>query len=1233
MAKRIRNDCGCGGGKNNCVTKKAKEWIEAELKRLDCGCGCKGVKAFKQKYGLVGGKVLMDCPPGWKTDALTCIAPCNGDEFDDPLTCRKKCEPGWVDDGLTCRKPITATMNDCPPGSKDIAGTCHAPIVTTLDPCPAGSRDVAGTCWGPVRQDCVHDCFKHPAPGCRRWECGRLRGAFGEDWGPKWCNSCNLNCGKTCWNVDGITRGLAERNMRTTGGITKQLHERDLRLSGGEVILQAIRGKEIRGRVDFEALVKELDAGLKDLFSENGALARAFDPNKNGVNEAFRKFGDDMKSVLDEVGRKIKEGFDKMGADAKAAFEQFARDAESKFKQFGDDFVKAMKDPDFWIEAIGVMAMIGAAALGMFATVITAGIGAPALVGLMAAAAMVGPSVRMIAAAARNEPIDVLDIAELLVSAGTAIIPGLGPMATTAMKVGTTAASITIACVRTAQDFGMIPSTCIANCPPPPPSPPFTEPPMEPPYPPPAPPPGQKTEEEILALQPANTVNFSLRDPRRDNPDYISGPAWVAQYRALHYSSNPTGPEGGLVPPDEVDPEGGIEVDAKPTPNPNPDPENKDLFPGEGADFSDEFPPFDEGPGADFSDEFPPFDEGPSADFSDEFPPFEEANPLPPSGPEYSEEFPPLDEDGGAEYSDEFPPFESMQSLDLPTYGMEGGAANMPLIELAFDGNEYRNDWGTLSQKKPESRIPVTKAGLPFDPKCYAENNPELLKVVGNDLGKLTTHWIEIGSKQDYDADCGGLEASLARKKKMDEDELARTLLEANEKKRLEEERIANEARKKACATTDRYWNHVKNICDGHRHADGRPNTAAEECTKNNSFWDHSGSKSYCDKFRTPDGKFPTDEERCNMQNNKWHAGGLRCFDERNVDGTRKTISDYCVGLNAFWNGTTCDFTKDRDGNPQTNKERCESTNNHWAKETCVRVETNYKGDYYEQRFNDKGEYIRSAGPTSIVTNLEGFIPIADETGVIPMRFDKPRFMIKCTPSNEYHCTRSKDIKGTLRTDREFCFESRNGKPAKGAITCLDNGQVPWQVRPLPVTNEEIEAKYKSKEEAFKKLDEANTAEIKRLTGNLAHWEDEIKKTRGVDNTKFVYAANQLKYIQADLERLNPGGLTSTLLTNAPTTEPNPTQRVQLTGLGKSKKSLTLYHAEWCHFCQELMPIWKKLGKAYKGIPIIAIEEKQNTSFPVQGYPTIIYRDGKRIEKYEGERTREGLINFLKNKL
>lgn len=568
LSKPIR-DCGCGGG-TNCITKHKKQfraWVAEEMKRLDCGCGCKGKKKFEQKYGkLVGGK-LKDCPPGWRNDGLTCVENCRPDEFDDGLTCRKKCESGYVDDGLTCRKPITSS----------------------IDPCPDGSTDVAGTCWGPVRQDCIDDCFKHPAPGCRTYECGRLKGLLGEDWGAKLCTDCNLRCGQTCWNVNGITR---------------QLHERNLRLSGGEVILQAIRGKSIQGRVDWDATIAEITGGLENAFGNDSGLAKLFDPEKNGVAAAFRKFGDDTKGAFEEIGRKTKDAFDKMGADAKAAFEKFARDAEGNLTNLlGKEFMDKMKDPKFWIEAAAIMAQVGATILGVLVTAGTLGVGAAAGAAIIMAGNMVAPAIRMIGKAAMGEPIDALDIADMALSAIPAPGPGkaasslIGKAAQAVIRNGSTIKAIgglVISGVKAGQALGMIPSSCLGpNCPPPPapPGPPVPPDPRPPPDMPPndPPPPGQLSDDEILNLRPEKHLNAKIKvdGVKVKNPDYISDTVWIQRYRQEHYGTPappPTVGPGALATPNDV------KVDNIPTADPQEPVEIPNEFTLEGDTIQDYVP-------------------------------------------------------------------------------------------------------------------------------------------------------------------------------------------------------------------------------------------------------------------------------------------------------------------------------------------------------------------------------------------------------------------------------------------------------------------------------------------------------------------------------------------------------------------------------------------------------------------------------------------------------------------
>jgi hypothetical protein len=516
-------DCGCGGG-SNCITKHKKEfkkWVKAELKRLDCGCGCKGMKKFEEKYGkLVGGK-LQDCPPGWRNDGLTCVENCKPGEKDDGLTCRKPCEPGFVDDGLTCRKPITSSMNSC----------------------PSGSRDIIGTCWGPVRRDCIDDCFKHPAPGCKTWQCGRLEWA-GIDWGPKLCTSCNLRCGQTCWDV---------------WGITKQLHERELKVSGGEVQGKSIYSKEIRSRIDFMATNKEIEQVFIDAFGKDSELAKAFDPEKNGVADSFRKFGVDTKEAFDDIGRKIKEGF-KPTPEFQKWLDRHKRTWERAFRYFfPPEFEELVKTPEFWIDVAIIMAEVAVIAAA-------APLGPVAVMAL----SMLGPSIRMIVKSSKGEPIDAFDIASLVLAA----VPGAkkGDKAAASfmgqmfqfvqrnIKQIQFGASVLIAGAKIGQALGRIPSTCIANCPvyddspmPPDDNPnPAYIPPSDPP------PPGQKTDAELLAMAPGNRpFTKFLGDSDDVNPDYVGTDIkWIKTKRKELYNwptppETTTTPAGNLASPED----------------------------------------------------------------------------------------------------------------------------------------------------------------------------------------------------------------------------------------------------------------------------------------------------------------------------------------------------------------------------------------------------------------------------------------------------------------------------------------------------------------------------------------------------------------------------------------------------------------------------------------------------------------------------------------------------------
>ena len=170
-------------------------------------------------FDLIGNKLCFrgGCAAGEEEFGGLCYRPCAAGFKSDagaPYNCYKQ-YPDWEANGLLhtflniTKKMITevgSVPNGCPAGMVNDAGLCYKPCeagykgvgpvcwaetekvniagrIPDKGPCPNGMRDDGTSCW---------DDVKTTGGACRggnTYECGRLRGAFGEDWGPKYCTA------------------------------------------------------------------------------------------------------------------------------------------------------------------------------------------------------------------------------------------------------------------------------------------------------------------------------------------------------------------------------------------------------------------------------------------------------------------------------------------------------------------------------------------------------------------------------------------------------------------------------------------------------------------------------------------------------------------------------------------------------------------------------------------------------------------------------------------------------------------------------------------------------------------------------------------------------------------------------------------------------------------------------------------------------------------------------------
>lgn len=86
---------------------------------------------------------------------------------------------------------------------------------------------------------------------------------------------------------------------------------------------------------------------------------------------------------------------------------------------------------------------------------------------------------------------------------------------------------------------------------------------------------------------------------------------------------------------------------------------------------------------------------------------------------------------------------------------------------------------------------------------------------------------------------------------------------------------------------------------------------------------------------------------------------------------------------------------------------------------------------------------------------------------------------------------------------------------------------------------------------------------------------------------------------------------------------------------------LIIAKASWCPHCIKAMPIFDKLVKESPiktpngTITVKLLDDKQNakeiSELDIQGFPSIILMNGGIKKEYSGERSYDGIMNFLKS--
>lgn len=82
---------------------------------------------------------------------------------------------------------------------------------------------------------------------------------------------------------------------------------------------------------------------------------------------------------------------------------------------------------------------------------------------------------------------------------------------------------------------------------------------------------------------------------------------------------------------------------------------------------------------------------------------------------------------------------------------------------------------------------------------------------------------------------------------------------------------------------------------------------------------------------------------------------------------------------------------------------------------------------------------------------------------------------------------------------------------------------------------------------------------------------------------------------------------------------------------------LYFFGADWCGYCKKFKPEWEKLkAESNLGVQLEEVDCSNEApelakKYNVSGFPTLILTNGSNKVTYEGERTSEALVSFIKD--